>query len=335
MTYMTAIDSSCLWFGPVSALPSWHWVGADIAEYLKRWMAVRYFVDVSELPDHALVFWVKRPGDGAAAEAIVRRKLKVLFFPVDCFKDTAAIAAHRNFIDAATLVCLHARSLAPYFPDAELAYVDHYNKYGVSHRQRMPGDRYLWVGGFQYVPYVLDVVERLTGVGRILLLTDQECQAARAAAQVNAERMGMRDFERRLARANVDLVSWSEQSQQAALLTCKAAFDVKFEGCFNQRHKPPTKMQKYLCSGIPCAINEGVALRDQLGWDVASLSQLKARSADQHYLGGIAAYSEKLSAELSLDNVARRYLMLARAAERDYTAGLAEPPRSAASVCVS
>lgn len=304
--------SPCIWFGPVSTVPSWHWVGADVAERMKRWLPVRYFEDITELPDKALVFWIKRPGNNRAARAVRQKKLRVVFFPVDCFSDSENIAEHRAFIDSARLVSLHARSLAPYFPKAELAYVDHYNKYGVKHQDRMPGNRYLWVGAFQYVPYVLQAIEHFRSIGNVLLLSDQDRPNAWAAAKVNAARIGVDHFEKHLVKPGVELVTWSEESQRAALLTCRAAFDAKYEGCFNQRHKPPTKMQKYLCSGIPCAINERVALREQLAHEVANLSQLTDNAGNAEYLRRLALYSVELSSELSLDNVANSYLRLAK-----------------------
>lgn len=48
---------------------------------------------------------------------------------------------------------------------------------------------------------------------------------------------------------------WSERRQREMMRACKAAFDVKHTALFSQRHKPPTKGQQYVASGIPCALN--------------------------------------------------------------------------------
>jgi hypothetical protein len=274
-------------------------------------MPVRYFEDVAELPDNALVFWVKRPGTDDVARSIRRKKLTVLFFPVDCFMDVDNIAEHRAFIDAVRMVCLHTPSLAPYFPNSRLAYVHHYNKYGVRHQDRMPGNYYLWIGGFQFLPYILQALDHFTKFGNVLVLTDHENPVAQAAAKANAARIGIDCFDAQLRKPGVEIATWSEESQRIALLTCGAAFDVKYDACFNQRHKPPTKMQKYLCSGIPCAINDGAALRSQLEIDVPGLGELPHAVANSACQRQRNAYGEKLSTELSLDNIVRRYLILA------------------------
>lgn len=282
-------------------------------------MPVRYFEDVAELPDNALVFWIKRPGTDAVARSVRRKKLKVLFFPVDCFMDVDNIAEHQAFIDAVRMVCLHTRSLAPYFPNARLAYVHHYNKYGIRHQERAPEKYYLWIGGFQYLPYILQALDHFRTFGNVLVLTDQENPVARAAATLNAARTGVNDFDEQLEKSGVEIVTWSGESQRMALMTCGAAFDVKYDACFNQRHKPPTKMQKYLCSGIPCAINDGAALRSQLEIDVPNLGELPHAVVNGECQHQRNSYSDKLSAELSLDSIARKYLALAETVGSDFS----------------
>ena len=49
---------------------------------------------------------------------------------------------------------------------------------------------------------------------------------------------------------------WSENKQSELMQLCKAAIDIKSIIHFSQNHKPPTKAQKYISSGIPFAVNK-------------------------------------------------------------------------------
>lgn len=50
-----------IYFGPVRDVPSWPWVGRDVAEFLRAEHTVRYFNDIADVADNSLVFWVKCP----------------------------------------------------------------------------------------------------------------------------------------------------------------------------------------------------------------------------------------------------------------------------------
>ena len=295
-----------VYFGPVKPQASWQWVGADVARALADRLSVRYFDGIADLPHGAIVFWIKDPGSDLVAEEVERKRLTLLFFPVDCFIDEAHIARHRRFIDAASLICLHAHSLAPFFSGRPIAYVDHYNKYGVRAADRRPGDTLLWIGTYQYLPYVLS---GLLALGRrlpnVLLLTNLDAPRARVVALENAARVGLPDLDACLASGLVEIRQWTEASQRAALLTCRAAFDIKYLPDFNQRHKPPTKLQKYLCSGIPCAANDGVPYLAQLPDVVDRLDDLMAAAP-------ALDCAEELSRQLALDQVAAAYVELAQ-----------------------
>ncbi|MDR7299493.1 hypothetical protein J2X16_004863 [Pelomonas aquatica] len=301
-----------LFFGPVTPYPSWQWVGADVASALSKYFSVGYFEALDEVPDGAVVFWVKNPGGADIAEQVQQRTLTLLFFPVDCFLNEHHIREHASFIDAARLICLHTSSLAPFFKRSNVAYVDHYRKYGVTPQQRMPEDFFLWVGGYQYAPYVIrELLHMERPLGKVVLLTNRKCEAARDAALENATKIGFRDFDRWCHQGDTTTIEWTESAQRNAMLTCKAAFDVKYMGCFNQFHKPPTKIQKYICSQIPCAVNRGVAYLDSLYYDVPALEELFGVAYDGAYLKKLAALAERLSQELSLCRVSQRYIQLA------------------------
>lgn len=311
---MMNVERPRLYFGPVVEQPSWKWVGKDIAAFLASEYEVRYFETVEQIDSNSIVFWIKCPPDKRAAEQIYRKRLAVLFFPVDTFDSEAHIKKYSHFIDAVTMVCLHACSLQKHFGRARIGFVRHYNKYGVNFHERQSDNRtLLWIGGFQYVPYVLNRLRDIDWPHEsITLLTNPQLQAARAAAARNAQYIGLRGYERNLASSGVKVVEWSEDSQRAALLSCAAAFDIKYTADFNQYHKPPTKLEKYLASGIPCAVNTDFPAVRQLAHihalkDLPQLLNMSSSVAIRHT-------SEALRRDLRVESVAFRYLQLAEQA---------------------
>lgn len=301
-----------LFFGPVTPYPSWQWVGADVAAAMSKSFSVDYFETLDEVPDGSVVFWIKNPGTVEVADQVKRKSLILLFFPVDCFQNKQHIHEHGSFIDAARLICLHTATLAPFFKRSKVAHVEHYRKYGVSPHQRKPEDFFLWVGGYQYAPYVIrELLHMKKPLRKVILLTNRKCEAARDAASENASKIGFRDFDQWYRGADTTLIEWTECAQTKAMIACKAAFDVKYIGCFNQFHKPPTKIQKYICSEIPCAINRGVGYLDSLYYDVPPLEELVRITDDAAYHKGLSALGMRLSQELSLSRVSQRYIQLA------------------------
>ncbi|MDR7271924.1 hypothetical protein J2X20_004598 [Pelomonas saccharophila] len=301
-----------IYFGPITPQPSWAWVGEDIAKYLSKSIDVRYFTDVADIDEGSLVFWIKCPPDAVSTEEIRLKELNIVFFPVDAFLNQEDILTHREFINNATLICLHARSLASFFRRDKVEFVDHYNKYGVPIAERRPDGRtLLWIGGFQYVPYVLCALDQINWPREsIVLLTNHLHGPAKSAAEDNAVFAGLSDFSRILADSKIQLALWSEDRQREALLTCAAAFDVKYINCFNQLHKPPTKIQKYLVSGIPCAINHDFPATQQVE-GLMRIKELRTDLLPRHETWRSSAYRALLSKRLRIDSVSRRYIEFA------------------------
>lgn len=304
-----------IYFGPMTSQPSWAWVGADIAAFMRTCVDVRYFEEVADIADGALVFWIKCPPNVATTEEVKKKSLSIVFFPVDAFLNQSAIAESSEFIDYARLICLHSHSLAPFFPSGKTEFVDHYNKYGVNPDRRRPDNRtLLWIGGFQYVPYVLAALDKISWPhDRIVLLTNQYHAPARIAADKNAHAVGIGQLASSIASYGVQISDWSEEAQRAALLTCAAAFDVKYTECFNQLHKPPTKLQKYLMSGIPCAINKDFPAAGQVN-GVMDIRRIDISSPPTLVRRQDWAYRKLLARRLSIDVVAQHYLRFAQTA---------------------
>jgi hypothetical protein len=310
---MSVYSFPLIYFGPITQQPSWYWVGQDIANYMSLTLDVRYFRSIDDIKDGSLVYWIKCPLAADGVERIRRKRLTVVFLPVDVFQSEDDIVAHQDFINQANLICLHAQSLRPCFKKSNIASVEHYNKYGVRYQDRCSDRKtLLWIGAFQYVPYVLDGLRSIAWSSKdIKLITNLHHPPARAAAEHNAERVGLNDYMRCLTSSSLSVIPWSESNQKSALLSCSAAFDIKYLDCFNQFHKPPTKMQKYLASGIPCAINPDFRGVEKLV-GTSSFETLDRDKNDPIFLRNVEKKSTEFCDLLSIKSVADTYFELAQ-----------------------
>jgi len=301
-----------IYFGPVTSLPSWYWVGKDVAEFIARTHEVRYFSTVDDIPECGLVFWIKCPPVLRDAERIVKKNLTLVFFPVDAFMSESEIESQRIFVEHARFICLHAQSLKRFFDPERTILIDHFNKYGLPLNERVSdGKTLLWIGGFQYIPYVLSGLQTISWRREnITLLTDLDSGAGRAAAERNGRKVGLYDPIRALAGCGVNTVRWSEVAQRLLLRSCKAAFDIKFLDCFNQYHKPPTKLQKYLASGIPCAVNTGFPGADQVH-GVLPLQDLTTKTIGHGADLSMTHIGQALRRRLDISAIASDYLRIA------------------------
>lgn len=298
-----------LFFGPERATPSWHWVGKDVAAHLAASAEVRIFQDETQLPCDATVFWIKAPPHGAALQALRRKRAQVIFFPIDAFHSAREIAQAGEFLDLCRLIVLHSASLAPFFDPAKVRHVDHYNKYGIPPASRRPGAELLWVGGFQYAPYVLRFLleARLPPGAPVVMLSDADNPAAVAAAERLARELGLgKGFGPHTVAGCARLTPWSEGRQRRLMTECRAAFDIKDTANFNQLHKPPTKLQKFLCSGIPTAVSTRLPLLDAVGIAIPGPADTTFWLGAEFELAA-RREGERLRPSLTLDAIARRY----------------------------
>lgn len=298
-----------LFFGPERATPSWRWVGNDVAAHLAASAEVRIFQDASQLPCDATVFWIKAPPHGAALHTLARQRAQVIFFPIDAFHSASEIAAASAFLDFCRLIVLHSASLAPFFDPAKVRHVDHYNKYGIPPASRRPGTELLWIGGFQYAPYVLRFLleARLPRGASVVMLSDSTNPAAVTAAERLARELGLgRGFGPHSIAGCARVAPWSEARQERLMTECRAAFDIKDTANFNQLHKPPTKLQKFLCSGIPTAVSTRLPLLDSVGIAIPEPADT-ACWLGAAFEAAVRREGERLRPSLALDTVARRY----------------------------
>lgn len=312
-----------IYFGPVRNVPSWYWVGQDIAEFLSSRHQIRYFRTVADIPSDAAVFWVKCPLENGACAEIEKKRLRIAFFPVDTFLSDEHFAKCQQFIDACRLIVVHSRSLAHFFPRQRVHFVDHYNKYGISSTDRRPDRTLLWIGGFQYFPYVFRYVleHKLHAVNDIIYLTDSKSPNGIAAANRLGKELGLGwDFSDMASLSDFSVVEWSESVQHQLLTSCRGAFDCKDSHDFNQVHKPPTKLQKFVCSNIPCAINSSSTLRSSMGFEVCDiLDQDRWFSRDYQLL--IEEFGHTFRTNFSLSAIGNKYLQFAEEILTDHVRG--------------
>jgi hypothetical protein len=307
---VSAMRKLILFFGPERTTPSWRWVGRDIAAYLSSTMDVRIFQDESELPHHATVFWIKEPPQQATVESLERKRMLIIFFPIDAFHSAAEIEAAGDFLGLCRLIVVHSPSLAPFFDRAKVGHVDHYNKYGIVPAMQRPGTELLWIGSFQYAPYVFRFLLQAPPPARmsVVMLSDAHNPNAVRVAQRLALEIGLGSgFGPHSIAGYARLEEWSEARHTRLLRDCQGAFDIKDASNLNQLHKPPTKLQKFLCSGIPTAVSPCLPLLDSVSITIPDPVTTE-RWLSAEYRMSVQREGERLRPTLTLATDARRYL---------------------------
>jgi hypothetical protein len=299
------------YFGPCRWVPSWYWVGRDIAEHLRGSVDIRYFTGTEHIPNDAVVFWIKSPPREKSLAELVRKRTKVIYFPVDHYATAAAIATDIAFLEHCKLLVIHADSMQSLFAARPVQLVHHYNKYGIDGASRSGSGRPLWIGGFQYLPYLWHYLRTHDIDMPVDVLTDYHSEAAIRAANERAQHLQLDvSFSKPGNFKGISLHTWSESRQREMLRSCSCAFDYKHISDFNQFHKPPTKIQKYLVSGIPTAINRDSPIHSHIaaeGFEMCSPTEsLTWTSAS--YKRATTEFARHLSGHLSKDAVATRYL---------------------------
>ena len=258
----TVVKRTSIAVGPVSPQPSWRWVGHHILGELAADYRVAPFVSLQAPPRCDVLFIIKaRPTDDFLERAL-RSGTRVVYVPIDAYLTRTQIHDDAALLGRCDAVVSHSERLLPELAPhcRRLRYVEHHTKYRLDPPRGFKERGYvLWIGGFQYVPYLLQWLRSHALAAELKILTDADNPRAAAAASQLAESLQL-DCELRKGMSRVDgraILPWSESMQAAMLAECKAALDVKDESDFNQICKPPTKAQQYIASGIPFATNHG------------------------------------------------------------------------------
>lgn len=296
--------------GPITSLPSWKWVGLDTATELSKYYEVSLFNSFDSLPSCEILLIIKHMPPALFLEHACQQGLKAIYVPIDYYTTQEHLLSQQNVLKKIHLIITHSTRLIPFFAHfTKTRYIDHNGKFFLEHIADYKENGYvLWIGGFQFVPYLLKYLKENPIDYDIMILADYKnpiavTYAHRFAAHENVEIKlegdKVNDFQ---------LFDWSEGLQRDMLNEAKAAIDIKGND-FHQSHKPPTKAQKYVCSGVPFAINteseahsyflkEGLAL---------CTPQETKRWLSKEYWNETVQIARRLRESLSLESIGLKY----------------------------
>ena len=304
-------------FGRVRDKPSWSWAGFEVARELSKTQDVVLYDTSLAPPDCDVLFMVKKRPSEEFCELARRRGTRLVYCPIDGYRSPEDIERDAELLRTCALVIVHCERLLPLLRavGANAHFVEHHNRYGLDEMAAYRDDGFiLWIGSAQYIPYLVIWLQTHPFDGEMRILTDIDNEKARAKAYLFAVECGI-DFALAADATSIAgcrIHRWSERRQRDMMQSCRAAMDVKMTQFFNQHHKPPTKAQQFVASGIPFAINpesysaEYFRLR---GFDVASPLDT-ARWLSREYWQETGAAAEWLRRETSLETVAARYRAL-------------------------
>jgi len=162
----------------------------------------------------------------------------------------------------------------------------------------------LWIGQFENIAYILDYLRDHQLPHPIKFLSNAESNKVSYEEGIKlCKAMGVMP---ELKKYSIE--EWNENTQYEYMREAKAAIDIKGTS-FNQRHKPPTKVQQYLISGIPSAINPGCNSYDYLklqGFNICAPTEID-RWFSKEYWEEVQQFRPKLRAECSLKKVTESY----------------------------
>lgn len=302
-----------VYFGPQTELPSWHWVGKDVANYLAQSINISFFDSPHQIKSESVVFWIKHPPSKQDLIKIKKKKLKVIYLPVDTYSSQQEIERDIPFIETCKSIGLHSSNLKPFFNHSDIHALDHYNKFGIEEQMRQPGKRFLWVGGYQYVPYLIFYLLKNKLLFPIDILTDFKNETAKKLTIQHAKELNLPfSFSALPKLPDLNFFEWREDRQKELLMNCAGAFDYKHIEHFNQLYKPPTKVQKYISSAIPTAVNKdsySFEYFNNLGFQLCAPDETD-RWQSKAYQNETREFAKELKNRLSLENVAKKYLDL-------------------------
>lgn len=285
--------------GPKRDFPSWQWYGESLVEGLRKYYNVKVFTgsDSQEKADYTII--VKVP----QSPAFVAKQKKTIYCPIDHFDDVRDIVNVRGFLSKLDYILLHCNRLRPFFLPycPNIGLTEHHTKFMLT---QMPPFRekgfVLWVGGFQYLPHILKWASEHKLPHPLKILTDYNSSAAQGRARSIAESIGYT-----LDTSALDMYEWSPSTQEQLMREAKAAIDIKGSD-FSQKMKPPTKVQKYVCSGIPVAVNAesySFEYMRQLGFPITVPEDFDTWFS-QAYWETTQMFGMSLRSHLSLESVA-------------------------------
>ncbi len=301
-------------FGPERDVPSWNWVGFDAQREIAKYYKVATYTSMRTAPQADIVVVVKQlPDDGFIVSAR-KNKSKIIYCPIDFFNSREHLIDCGNTLKKMDAIVSHCERLNPLLRpfNNRVFYADHNNKFALPEMSSYKKNGYiLWVGGCQYTAYLIQWLQKHPLKHEIKILTDIENGRACQAADNLANEMGL-NVRIQVNSNNINGIEthkWSERLQYEMMCECKAAIDIKGDDDFNQKHKPATKAQKYIASGLPFAINEDSYSHEYFlnrGFKVCSPTDTR-RWFSEDYWEETRIAGTKLRKETSIESVGKKF----------------------------
>lgn len=283
-------------FGPKVDIPSWEWVGFDIARELSKYFTIILFEpDSGPIPQSDLVVFIKHKPHSEIWLNAKHRGIKMIYCPVDNYKNSRDIHRSRMFLRQCEAILVHCERLLPAFKSycRRVEFVEHHNRFGLRQMTDYKQDGYVvWVGFYHNLGPTIQWLQVHPLGMEIRFVTNFKTQAQRILP-INDE---------------YKLLEWSPQAQYDQMSGAKAAFDIKGLS-FNQINKPPVKAQQFISSGIPFATNgESYSAEyfDARGLQIPTPND-KHRWLSREYWGQTQTVGSELRKRLTLENVGLHY----------------------------
>lgn len=316
-------------FGPENALPSYEWVGKDIAIELEKHHKIEFYRAEQQVIQSRVIFVVKIMPTLAWIYKQKKSNKTLIYIPIDFFTHPSELIKHSVCLSLFDAIFIHNQRLSNKIKqyNKRLFFIDHYLKYSLTRQPVYKQDGFLlWIGHLEYIASLIISLKKTRLAHPIKVLSDLEkIQYYRSALCANLMANGIPWTEERLKNGNIKLCGveveqWSAAKQLTYLSECKAAFDTKFDS-FAHSLKPPTKAQKYIYNGIPFAMdNESYSSEyfRQMGLTIPDITDIDYWLSET-YFNEIQIFSAKHKDEVLIHSVARRYLThLASIEQNDY-----------------
>lgn len=312
---MRSSNKKSIAIGPqISSMPSWNWVGADTAEELKKYYEVKIFGSSFVIPKTDYLMIIKHPLRKVSIQNIKKFKTKVFYCPIDFYHNPQELHQDRNFLSGCDGICLHCERWIPYFKkyNNNVHFVEHHGKFTLPNIQDFKEKGFvLWIGSFQYIPFLLNYAKFNALPYEIVICSDLKNERAKSnASKLCRELKISMDISSDYSSVNgIKSFIWSPETQQKLMMECKAAMDIKSVTHFSQGHKPPTKAQKYISSGIPFAVNKESYSYEYFstrGLEIPEPNEIE-KFFSQDYWHKIQEFAKSLRKKININTVGLEY----------------------------
>jgi hypothetical protein len=207
--------------GTETHLPTWTWMGFDLARELSKYYEVKPFRWDEKVPEADMSLIIKTPIKADNS----------IYFPCDAFDDEQFM----GFVKGYKAVVCQSQSLADTVKkhNPNTFVVEHNLRYALPKMNAYKKDGFiLYVGFACHLPHLRTWLEKNPLSRELIVLTDQPYQY----------QLGVRQFH------------WTPRLQMEMMELCSAAIDIKGED-FNQLNRSGHKLEAFMASGIPCYCN--------------------------------------------------------------------------------